>query len=611
MVPLNWGVNLAHSLVGRVGTPVSASLSTGDTVQGRIAAIMTSDLPERGPSTVVAAFKGIPYAQPPVGDLRWRAPMPLAKLPRNPYPATSFGPACPQQQTLGQRLSSKGSSSPEVPLDARIGSSGTSEDCLYMNVWTPSLESKDRLPVLVWIHGGGFVRGTAAAEHTDGARLASHGAVVVSFDYRLGPLGFFHHGAFDGDPDPKVNFGLLDQIQALRWLKANIASFGGDPNRIAIFGSSAGGASVQWLTLSPRVKDERLFQGAISQSGGGLGEKLPAFSRGSNKGETAQSLGETFFRSLDRDQACVNSARRNDLAGLKLGQVESRHGPATALRHCVSLEQLEGFFGTRWNADKGVARSELRNYPFVDGTTVAYSSAAEGFAKGAQMDVPMIFGYSTYELSVAIGLGQKPDREWISKMVKEQNIAQQPSMDDLKRSYGDPPESDLVADLYRDIVYGIPAQILATLHAQKKKSPTYVYRYGYVSARKRNARPNKAPHSSEAISIFGNFPRADKKPMAKLPSQVLNDIEISEIMMGYWINMAGLGDPNGRGAGGGSRNRPGLPLWPAYDPQKNNILAIENGDARDGGKVVKTVTGSSDLMKKMLQRWEGSSQPGN
>ncbi len=608
LLPFNWTGDVAHGLVGKVGTLVATRLSTGDTVQGEIGAIITPELSGKRGAAMVAVFKGIPYAQPPVGDLRWRAPRPFAKLPRNPYSAVAFGPSCPQEVTPGQRAG-RGGSGVEASLDADGGNSKMSEDCLYLNVWTPSLEAKDRLPVLVWIHGGGFVRGTSANQHTNGARLASHGAVVVSFNYRLGPLGFFHHGAFHGDPDPKVNFGLLDQMEALRWVKANIANFGGDPNRVMIFGSSAGGASVQWLSISPRIRDEGLFHAAVSQSGGGTGQKLQAFSRGGGKSVTAQSLGEDFFRSLNRDSACANPTGKKDLAGLTLGQVESRHGPAVALRYCVSTEQLAGSFGTGYDAGGRVAKREFRDYPFVDGITVTFGSVAEGYARGAQVDVPIIFGFSTYEMSVAIGLGQKLDLEWASRMLSEQKIAAPPSADELKRMYGNPSENDLVAQLYRDIVYGMPAQVLAGLHARKKRSPAYVYRYGYVSARKKNGRPNMAPHSSEVVSLFGNFPRGERRPMAKLPPQVLNDIEVSEMMMRYWINLAATGNPN-RGDGGDVKEAFELPPWPAYDPGKRNILVIENGGRGDGGKVVKSISSSSELLNGVVSRWEDPNPAG-
>lgn len=199
----------------------------------------------------VISFKGIPFAAPPVGALRWRAPQPVAGW-SGVREAKSFGNAClqPPARSAADAL--------PVPL---------SEDCLYLNVWRPARASA-RLPVMVWIHGGSLVTGTASIPVQDGAALARRGVVLVSISYRLGRLGYFAHPALTreaADGGKLANYGLMDQVAALQWVRRNIAAFGGDPARVTIFGQSAGALSVQALMASPPARG--LFQRAIVQSG--------------------------------------------------------------------------------------------------------------------------------------------------------------------------------------------------------------------------------------------------------------------------------------------------------------------------------------------------------
>ena len=206
----------------------------------------------------VIVFRGIPYARPPVGPLRWRPPLP-ARAWRGVRAAQQLGRNCIQHQPYS---------------DIDPFAAGVSEDCLYLNVWTASLPlpaSRAPRPVLVWIHGGGFFAGFGGEERHNGARLAKKGAIVVTLNYRLGPFGFLAHPAFAEESPYHAagNYGLLDQIAALRWVQRNIARFGGDPSRVTIFGESAGGMSVGSLIASPLAKG--LFQRAILESGTGIG----------------------------------------------------------------------------------------------------------------------------------------------------------------------------------------------------------------------------------------------------------------------------------------------------------------------------------------------------
>jgi para-nitrobenzyl esterase len=207
-------------------------------------------------ATGVTVFRGIPYAAPPVGELRWKPPQP-AKHWSDVRPASQLGHNCVQHQPYG---------------DIDPFAAGVSEDCLFLNVWTNSLDTRaSRRPVLVWIHGGGFWAGFGGEERHNGARLAQKGAVVVTLNYRLGPFGFLAHPSLAAESPHHAagNYGLLDQIAALQWVKRNIARFGGDPSRVTIFGESAGGFSVGSLIASPLAKG--LFQRAILESGTGVG----------------------------------------------------------------------------------------------------------------------------------------------------------------------------------------------------------------------------------------------------------------------------------------------------------------------------------------------------
>ena len=208
----------------------------------------------------LTVFKGIPFAAPPVGDLRWKAPQPVEKW-EGVKQTTKFAPA---------------------PMQGGNPPSGKSEDCLYLNVWTPAKSADEKLPVLVWIYGGGFSFGSTAEPVYNGENLAKKGVILVSIAYRVGQLGFLALPELNAENPHHVsgNYGLLDQIAGLKWIQNNIAAFGGDPGKVTIFGESAGGISVSMLCASPLAKG--LFQGAISESGGSFGPTRPTTYPGEN-----------------------------------------------------------------------------------------------------------------------------------------------------------------------------------------------------------------------------------------------------------------------------------------------------------------------------------------
>jgi para-nitrobenzyl esterase len=208
----------------------------------------------------LTVFKGIPFAAPPVGDLRWRAPQPVSNWD-TVLQADKFAPG---------------------PIQAWDSPSGKSEDCLYLNIWTPAKSANDRIPVLVWIYGGGFNGGATSVPGYNGEHLARKGVVLVSIAYRVGRLGFFVHPELSAENEHHAsgNYGLMDMIAGLKWIQKNIAAFGGDPNKVTIFGESAGGIAVSMLCASPLAKG--LFHGAVSQSGGSFGPPRPTTYPGEN-----------------------------------------------------------------------------------------------------------------------------------------------------------------------------------------------------------------------------------------------------------------------------------------------------------------------------------------
>ncbi|HVG38595.1 MAG TPA: carboxylesterase family protein, partial [Pyrinomonadaceae bacterium] len=235
----------------------------GNAAAAQQATVFTKSGPVRGTGTEIVVFKGIPYAAPPTGDRRWRPPTPPESW-TTVRDASQFGPQCPQQGNFAPR---GGAATAPTP---------TSEDCLTLNVWTPAKSGSERLPVMVWIHGGGFTIGSGASPRSSGEMLAGQGAVVVTFNYRLGALGFLAHPGLSRESDRRVsgNYGLLDHIAVLRWVHENIGAFGGDPSNVTVFGQSAGAsAAAGILMVSPLARG--LFHRVIAQSAGTTGTVGP------------------------------------------------------------------------------------------------------------------------------------------------------------------------------------------------------------------------------------------------------------------------------------------------------------------------------------------------
>ncbi|SFP57650.1 para-nitrobenzyl esterase [Bradyrhizobium sp. Ghvi] len=402
----------------------------------------------------VASFKGLAYAAPPIGRLRWRPPQ---ALPESSEMSTAYeyGAPCPQ---------------PSLPV-AR-------EDCLTLNVFRP-FGVDGPLPVMVFIHGGGFVAGTANDPLFDGARLAQAGLILVTVNYRLGALGWLSHPALsDGGSG---NFGLMDQITALRWVHDNIAAFGGDASNVTLFGNGAGATSIALLMLCSQSRD--LFQKAILQSIPGRA-RLPS-------PQEAEAIGRQFVAAL---------------------------GQEADLRAVAPSRLLA--------AEKRVLEKSPRGFaPAMDGNLVTEDIAA-GFAMGHESRIPLIIGSNDDETRFDSELE-----------VKETLSSSGESIDELRKLYPDAARpSDLAARFYTDKVFSEPVRMLARLHAATG-APTFRYRFAYVPESRR-ANPDEG-HGRELQFIFG----VEGVPGAGIFSR--RDREVANSLRAYWINFARSGDPNG------------------------------------------------------------------
>ena len=458
------------------------------------------------PNTRVRAFLGIPYAAPPVGELRWRAPRPPARWDQVRH-ATGFGARCMQGPIF-----------PDM-----IFRDEPSEDCLYLNVWTPGSAPRDRLPVMVWIYGGGFQAGSASEPRQDGARLADKGVVVVSFNYRVGVFGFFAHPELSRESNRHAsgNYGLMDMIAALQWVQKNIAAFGGDPGNVTIFGESAGSFAVSALMASSLTHG--LFHKAIGESGAFFnvgGQVLSLQSRAES-----EAIGSEFAARFRGEAAAESLAR---------------------LRARPAAEILES----------SLKQSMLRFRPNVDGYVLA-EEVGTIYAAQRQARVPLLAGWNADEARAGTVLG--PNRPTAASFVER-----------LRKQFGDeadtamkwyPAHSDAealesAAALAGDLFTGY-----ATWKWLERQAAAVPAVYGYSFDRKIPIAPGTkingvpatsadvgARHAGEIEYVFGTL---DSVPGVTWQAE---DRTLSNEMMTYWTNFARSSDPNGEG----------LASWPRY-----------------------------------------------
>jgi para-nitrobenzyl esterase len=477
---------------------VSAMLLSGSALHGQLTTVNVEGGPVEGTTEDgLAIYKGIPFAAPPVGELRWKPPMPVIPW-EGVWQADEFAPQCPQAQFM-----------PGAPLPA------SSEDCLYLNIWTPAKSGNDQLPVMVWIHGGGFALGSTNTPIWYGDQLARQGVVVVSIAYRLGPLGFMCHPELSAESESGIsgNYGLLDQIEGLKWIQKNIGEFGGDSQNVTIFGESAGGISVSMLCASPLAKG--LFRRAISQSGGNFGP--------------------------------VEAGERRD--GIQHMKAAEKTGLEFAERMGTqSLVALRNLDPSAWKDDPLAQMGGF--WPVADGY-VLIGDQYELYDEGKFNDVDVIIGTNSDEG----GMFVQPS----SPEIYQENIRKRFGLfaDRVLDFYPGNTEEETYtssADIFRETVFAWPSWSWARLQSRTGGSNVFVY---YFDQQQQSGlfspvKPRGAGHGAEIAYVFRKLN----------PAQAgTEDLKLSETMATYWTNFARTGDPNGDG----------LPQWPSFkenqDPQ--------------------------------------------
>ncbi|CAN5894501.1 carboxylesterase family protein [soil metagenome] len=474
----------------------------------------------------IRSFKGVPFAAPPVGDLRWREPQPSRNW-QGVRKADQFGPRAMQRAVFG---------------DMNFRSNGMSEDCLYLNVWTPAKSNKERLPVLVYFYGGGFIAGDGSEPRYDGESMAQRGIVTVTINYRLGLFGFFAHPELTKESPHQAsgNYGLLDQAAALQWVKQNIAAFGGDPNKVTIAGESAGSFSVSAQMASPLARN--LIAGAIGESGSLLSLQ-PTTPRAQ-----AEEMGVKFATGVGANS--LNSLRAM---------------PAEQLLEATSKPETPRFAA------------------IIDGYFFPKSPAAI-FAAGEQAKVPLLAGWNSEEMNYRALLGQEPPTpENYKKAVQKQYGERAEEVLKLYPGNTEAQVQQSATDLAGDRFIGYSTWKLLDVHSQNSGKP--VFRYYYT-----RPRPAMTPEMGDAAPglaggvVRGSDATAMKVPPAqgavhsaeieyamgnlgsnKVYAWTPEDYKVSEIMQGYFGNFIKTGNPNG----------PGLPNWPAAKGDKVQVLHID------------------------------------
>lgn len=474
-------------------------------------------------------YKGIPFAAPPTGDMRWREPQPVEPW-EEVRACTEYGPACPQSGGDWMGMLSVGV---------------TDEDCLYLNVWTPAEDPGEDLPVMVWIHGGSFKSGAGSLPIYDGGNLARKGVVLVTINYRLGALGFMAHPLLSKESTHGVsgNYGLLDQIAALKWVRENIEAFGGDPANVTIFGESAGGMSVLDLMASPLA--EGLFHRAVVESGPLLDLGLP-INRG-NTLEAAEDQGEDVSEDLGCDDA------EDELAALRE----------------VPAEEL-----VKFSSSENELFSPVNFGPNIDGYVLP-QSPSEAFAAGEQAAVPLLTGTNANEGTIFIPPITRQQLELLAGYLYGDAAAEVLSLFPVEGEDIKPAMDKFITRMGFASSSRFTAESMAEAGA-----PAYLYEFVRTSPDPR-ASSLGSFHGLEIVYVFGNFDQLQVEGITQA------DRDLSMAMMSYWTNFAATGDPNGEG----------VPAWPAY--------ASDGGHYQELGETITTRTGLYDQVYELVVRISG------
>jgi para-nitrobenzyl esterase len=450
----------------------------------------------------IAVFKGIPFAEPPVGNLRWKAPQPKSDW-KGTLECVSFSASPVQNKPVPFMMWTEEFITPPEKL---------SEDCLYLNVWTPSKSSGDKLPVFVWIYGGGFSSGSAACAIYDGEEMAKKGIVFVSINYRVGVLGFLAHPELSKESTSNTsgNYGLLDQVAALKWIRDNITAFGGDPGKVTIAGQSAGSMSVWSMIVSPLTKG--LFRAAIPQSGG----------------ITTNLLGKSYEAAEARGVEYMKNAKAADIA-------ELRNVPAEELFKISSGNGAGG---------------GLSFAPVFDGYVLP-KDVLQAFKDGSFNNVTVMAGWVTGDGNMGFGPKQVPEKYRQDAIEKYGDNAEK----FLKLFPGNTAE-ELKSSASRLGLLSFAAMADYTW-AGFTKSPLYVYEFSHVPVDKPGFPNYGAFHTSEVPFALNNL-YTWKRPWRD------TDLTVEKTMSSYWANFIKTANPNGAG----------LPEWKTYVRSSGDIMEI-------------------------------------
>ena len=465
--------------------------------------VETGDI-EGVPDGTLAVYKAIPYAAPPVGNLRWREPQP-AQSWEGVLKAEKFGPLPPQPTSSGRTADMM------------------SEDCLYLGIATPATSAADRLPVMVWIHGGGFQTGHYGGDLWK--YLAMRGVVIVSIEYRTGALGFMAHPelAKESPAGHSGNYGLLDQIYALQWVQRNIRSFGGDPTNVTIFGESAGAISCSILCASPLAKG--LFHRCISQSGGSFApwsDQVRTLAIGASQ-KGAEQQGLAFQKHLKKKN--IKQLRKMDAMAL-----------------CGNDVGFGGF------------------WPCVDGYVIT-DDLYRLYEHGEYNDVPVIVMTNSDEGIMFSGNGDGIDPAKFRETAE--SIFGKMTDEMLKYYPANTPREALYAnsDAFRDMGFAWPSYAWVSLQAKTGKTPVYAAFLAQPSKRSFVNSPMRrgVSHADDILYLNGVF--------LNHPDRYPAESAVAEIMQQYWVNFARTGNPNAKG----------LPYWPTFDDTKPTTMQFSNG----------------------------------
>jgi para-nitrobenzyl esterase len=460
----------------------------------------------------VSSFKGIPYATAP----RWRPPQPVTAW-QGERDASKFGAQCPQAG---------------FPRGSASLAPNSAEDCLFLNVWRPAAAAPGaKLPVMVWIHGGAFVFGSGSQPDFSGDQFAKQGVVLVTFNYRLGRLGFFAFPALSREYSNEVkgNYAYLDQIAALKWVQRNIAAFGGDPKNVTIFGESAGGVSVHSLLTIPQAQG--LFHKAIIESGGGRDGVLT--------GRPIREENTNPFYPVSAETIGKNFAHKHGIKGTDAAALAK-------LRALSATEIVDG--GQETDGPNG---PPTYSGPILDGKLVV-ETAESAYQAGRQARVPLIIGSNSAEVLAG----------FVNARSKEELLSLFGNLQDKAMAAYDPDGNAEFAKMLTmvntDKVWAEPARLTARAFVAKG-APAYIYLFSYVSPSMQGRMRYGAAHASEIPYVFNHLVSRNGATVAP------KDQEVAKMMNTYWANFAKTGDPNGAG----------LPKWPLYDPKKDEIIEFQ------------------------------------